>query len=660
MANGSFQKVLSSLRSLCIGQAGEADSCAALLKRFVAHREEAAFSALFHRHAGMVLGVCRRVLHNFDDAEDARQATFLILARKASTIRKPQSLASWLYGTAYRVACHLRDSRAGNRSGQTISEPVSRSDPCKDAAWQEIQTGLDQELVRLPQRYREPLVLCYLEGKSREETARILSWTAGTLHGRLERARKILHARLLRRGLGLAAALVATEPALPAAAAAVKAAPATVKAALAFAAGEPVTGLVSAQVISLSNGVLGNMFKTKVIIAAAILLGIAAASAGAALLGSPGEVKQSELPQPIAKEVAKGKAQSGTDTSDKVLPAAINLKEIARWQALHVLRGHEQAVTHGAFARSGRLLATGDEGGGIILWEPAAGKQLAKLPAHHQPIRALGFAPDGKTLLSISADAVLKRWDVDKAKETRVMTLPIKGLQKAAFTPDGTTLTTTEAIVGSDRLELSGQIKVWDTSKGVRGKNLNAHSEFTKQMLFSSDGASLVTIGTGMRFQNQGGGVVGGSADSIAVWEFPGGKSPSSLPVSLVGLIGLSPDGKLAAVESMGGPGQFPIHIVDLAKGKETARLAGHAGIWGSSNSLDFSADGRVLASSSADKTVKLWDVKTAKELRTLRGHTSWVSCTLFAPHSDLLVSLGRDNTVRVWGSVPAGRPDAK
>jgi polysaccharide biosynthesis/export protein len=185
-----------------------------LLRRFATASDAAAFETLVQRHGPMVLGVCRRVLHDTHTAEDAFQATFLVLVRKARAIRRPELLGNWLYGVAYRVA-----SRA--RTQKTTTPKTTRSDhemwtavmPNHDATSEierrELQRLLDEELQRLPSAYRQPLVLCYLQGKTHAEAARLLGWPLGSMASRLATARDKLRARLNRRGLSTSAGLFA-------------------------------------------------------------------------------------------------------------------------------------------------------------------------------------------------------------------------------------------------------------------------------------------------------------------------------------------------------------------------------------------------------------------------------------------------------------------
>jgi RNA polymerase sigma factor (sigma-70 family) len=169
-----------------------------LLARFVDWQEPAALEALVGRHGPLVLGVCRRVLGDRHEAEDAFQTTFLVLVRKARGLRRRESLAGWLYTVAHRLA--LRASQAAARRPVRLAcEPAAPGvDPLTEASGRELRRALAEALRRLPRKYRDPLVLCYLEGKTHEEAAQQLAWPRGTVAGRLARARRLLGPRLKR------------------------------------------------------------------------------------------------------------------------------------------------------------------------------------------------------------------------------------------------------------------------------------------------------------------------------------------------------------------------------------------------------------------------------------------------------------------------------
>ncbi|HEX4606773.1 MAG TPA: sigma-70 family RNA polymerase sigma factor [Urbifossiella sp.] len=190
-----------------------------LLGRFAAANDEAAFRVIAERHGPMVFGVCARVLGNRHDAEDALQATFLVFARRAAAVRKSESLASWLHGVARRVATRLRRADHRRLARERAATPPAIAAPTDDLAWAEVRVGLDEELGRLPAVYREVLVLCYLEGLTRDEAGQRLGIDSGAVKGRLERGRRLLGERLTRRGIGLSAGLVGLAVVPPAAAA---------------------------------------------------------------------------------------------------------------------------------------------------------------------------------------------------------------------------------------------------------------------------------------------------------------------------------------------------------------------------------------------------------------------------------------------------------
>ena len=181
-----------------------------LLGRFLREREAQAFTTLVHRHASMVLTVARRVLRDVHDAEDVFQATFLVLAKKAGSIRRRRALAGWLYQVAYHLALRAKAEKARRHSQQRQVQAMASAGPVTDLDRDELRAVLDQELGRLPEKYRTPLVLHHLEGKSKDETARQLGWAEGTVSGRLDRARKLLRRRLIRRGFVLSSTCITT------------------------------------------------------------------------------------------------------------------------------------------------------------------------------------------------------------------------------------------------------------------------------------------------------------------------------------------------------------------------------------------------------------------------------------------------------------------
>jgi RNA polymerase sigma factor (sigma-70 family) len=262
-----------------------------LLERFLRLRQDVAFRALVDRHGPMVMGVCRRVLHDAHDAEDAFQATFLVLVRKAASIVPRELVANWLYGVACRTAQKARVSRTrANAAKRRVFDKVTamaKQAASDDEIWHDLQPVLDRELQRLPDKYRVAIVLCELEGKPRKQAAQQLGWPEGTLSGRLARARKLLAARLTRRGVTLSVAGLAALLTRGVASAVVPAALKSniTRAALLSAAGKAVpAGIVSAQVSALTEGVMKTMLLAKLRVGVLVLAAVGLATTGTGLV----------------------------------------------------------------------------------------------------------------------------------------------------------------------------------------------------------------------------------------------------------------------------------------------------------------------------------------------------------------------------------------
>ena len=280
---GSADAAVQYLRTLFEAETVVGLSDGELLDHFVSRRAGGSLDALVLRHGSMVWNVCRRVLRDHHDAEDAFQATFLVLARRAASIRPRDKVGNWLYGVAYQTARKARALRAKKRLREAAeaAEPEAQSPPPRN----ELAELLDQELNRLPDKYRTPIVLCELEGKSHGEAAEQLGWPIGTVSGRLSRARAILAKRLARQSAlatsASVAALLTQDQAtakLPATLLA-----STVQSANQFATGSA-AGIVSAEVAALTREVLRSMYfsklKTSTAIALAALLAFTLAGAG--------------------------------------------------------------------------------------------------------------------------------------------------------------------------------------------------------------------------------------------------------------------------------------------------------------------------------------------------------------------------------------------
>jgi C-terminal peptidase prc len=266
MSQGQLQVVVRHLRRL-VGEAGSEPTDRELLARFAGTHDEAAFAALVQRHGSLVWGVCRRRLRHLQDAEDVFQATFLVLARKAAVVRWRNSVQNWLYEVACRLAAEARLKAARRQRHEAAAAIPAHAAALPSDAGRELASVLDEELQLLPQRYRTPLLLCYLDGQTSDQAARQLGWSLRTLQRRLAQGRELLRHRLTRRGITLSAALLA--PALSEGAVPVSLATTTVRLAVSFAAGSTAT---AGGVIALVKPLLKEMAMTRFKIAAIFLV----------------------------------------------------------------------------------------------------------------------------------------------------------------------------------------------------------------------------------------------------------------------------------------------------------------------------------------------------------------------------------------------------
>jgi RNA polymerase sigma factor (sigma-70 family) len=286
MGEGRLRNVIWGLRR-AVGPSGGGLTDAELLRRWVAGRDQAAFEALLWRHGPAVLGVCRRILHDVHDAEDAAQATFLVLARKGGSVGRRQAVAAWLHTVAYRVALRARDRRPHATVLTAPDLAALPARPTEDPVWRDLRPVLDEEISRLPEKYRAPFVLCCVEGRTNEEAAREMACPVGTILSRLARARERLRQRLTRRGVTLTAGALAAALAAEEATAALPGVlvRTTVSAAALAVAGKGLVGVVSTEVVSLAEGVVRTMLLTKVKVATAVVLGLAVLGGSGTMLG---------------------------------------------------------------------------------------------------------------------------------------------------------------------------------------------------------------------------------------------------------------------------------------------------------------------------------------------------------------------------------------
>jgi RNA polymerase sigma factor (sigma-70 family) len=319
MTNGPTTRALEDLGQLVKARRRDDPTDRQLLERFIDQKDDAGFAQLVRRHGPMVMGVCRRVLRNWHDAEDAFQATFLVLARKAAAVRRRDAACGWLYQVAYHVALKLRTS--SNRKRTCTLPEVAAPDQENGPAEQELRLLLDEELCRLPDKYRLPLLLCHGEGKTRAEAARLLGWKEGAVKIRLERGRDLLRKRLTRRGVGLSALVLGSLLARNAAASGPPFLLPTGFGSAALASGPPPAAVVAPSAVALARGVLKTMMMTRLKLVA-LLVAVTNIALFAAGLGACWALAQArQETAPLAPEPDRGSPARPAPKKAAVPPA---------------------------------------------------------------------------------------------------------------------------------------------------------------------------------------------------------------------------------------------------------------------------------------------------------------------------------------------------
>jgi RNA polymerase sigma factor (sigma-70 family) len=395
-----------------------------LLRRFIARCDEAAFHTLVIRHGGMVWSVCRSVLRNEADAEDAFQATFLLLATKAQSVRNPRALAGWLHAVAGRVARKARTARHRRRGHEARSERPAESGPADRV---EDQRVIHEELSGLPEKYRLPLVLTYFDGRTQDAAANALGLSKSGIKKRLDRGRELLRSRLIRRGLSavlLPIAVPAVSPTLAASTAAL---------ATAVAAGTVDLSAVPAGVLALIHGGVKSMTVVK-------LIGFGSLLAAAALgVGLMAQEKPNGSPPPGKGFLA--------------IPPAAQAPAVAGWKERIVLEHNGRLVPSVAFRPDGTALAVGGTNGKVTSYDAASYQRQWEADIGGN-FAAVGYSWDGKTLGATFQDGI--RF-LDAATGTPGDTVEQKGSlpNVVAFFPDrpvdDSNLTSHKVIFGTAR-----------------------------------------------------------------------------------------------------------------------------------------------------------------------------------------------------------------
>ncbi|MBL8794339.1 MAG: hypothetical protein JNM56_10575, partial [Planctomycetia bacterium] len=555
------------------------------------------------------------------------------------------SVGGWLYEVAYHLAIRARGDAARRAKRERQAQEMPRSETVNLEEGREVYAVLDEELHRLPEKYRSPLVLCYLEGKTNMQAARELGWPTGSISSRLERARELLRDRLAGRGIALSAGGVAallTENAAPAAVAHCLVEN-TVRAAIGFAAGKSaVAGVVSAEAVVLAEGMLNTMISTKLKVVAALLLAVGLLGTGTSVWVQQGTAAQAPAADTQAGgQPAPADGKKGDVYGDPLPEGALARMGTLRWR-------HPGAVTFVGYAAGGKELVTGCQDGWFRVWEVSTGKELRRfgkpgkvdpntgqviiegnggavmaMPIYNNNTSA-ALTADGLLLASASQDGAVRLWETATGKELRVVgkgaqgagnLRVVGGIMSLAFSPDG------------KQLALRGQsdqnIKLYDTASGNEIRTIGKPADPKRRvyfggtgntLAFSSDGKSIATVITELENNQR-------ALPTVQLYETETGKEVRTIKFDQgnnfrgIGGLAFVPGSKLLAVGSFDGT----IRFFDPESGKEERKIgeAGQQGIYVAT--MLFSPDGKTLATRMTNSpAIQLWNVEDGKEVRQL------------------------------------------
>jgi RNA polymerase sigma factor (sigma-70 family) len=660
------------LRRLFDGGAVAGLAEAQLLERVGRRGEttEAAFEAILTRHGSAVLASCRRVLGDSAAAEDAFQATFLVLFRRAGSIRVEGSLAPWLRHVARLVALKARQGELRRRAREgRVARPEALA-PEEDAS--DLQLLVRTEVDRLPGKYRDPVRLCYFEGRTHDDAAAALGWPVGTVRGRLSRAREMLRTRLQRRGISITPAALAAATATEGDARAEVPRVLLEKTLAAAARG----GAVKAGVIALAAAVARGLAVAAGLKVAAVVLAVASLiSAGAGLVALAGR-DDGPQPQPGPPKGEPG-ASAGAPTVDRYgdpLPrGAIARLGTTRFR-------HDTNFPRVFFAPDGKSLVTAR--GEARVWDVATGRLLRSFDAGWE----VAPSPDGRTLFA-AGRGVLRAIDSSTGRERRRVALdPSSPPDRLAVSPDGKGLAVLTAFQSqmSRKEDLSVLILFDSETLAVRWRIEKDH-HYAEELAFSADGRLLAIAAPqdgAKRFH-----MMGPKASTIRLLDVAGGAEVRRIAIEGfgVGSLTFSSDGRTLAA----GVGDRTIRVYDPATGRErlprlgreravppSAEGKGELQGFGTLKGFDaakareaaclaFSPDGKTLASGPEDlgyygglidvPPITLWDVAAAREVRRFAGHPRGITSLAFSPDGKTLASSGGEDVARIW-DVATGR----
>jgi RNA polymerase sigma factor (sigma-70 family) len=600
-----------------------------LLERFVTRREEGAFAELIHRHGPMVLSVCRRVLDSAEDVEDAFQATFMILVRKADSIRKRESAASWLYGVALRVARRARTALTRRRDRERQAA-VSETAATPEEAWRDLRPVLDDAVDALPEKYRVLIVLCYLQGRTYDEAARLLDLAKGTVSTRLTQARMLLKRHLTRRGVVLPLALLATLLERNAAPAAV---PPQLPP-LAVTAGRSAAGMggtVSARVETLSQTSLrsGSVLAPVMV---AVLAGLLALMTG-------GLVAYRTFGPPRAGAAGEDETQAWTERfSQKDQPMvaySFRFSPDGKWWAWQAGDGQIRVADTATGQNQVRIMPEFDPAHpsyanclgftsdnkevvtaatDIRVWDVATQKETARYPGG----LTTAWGSAGKTLATVSADGAIHVIDLLERRE-RVVPERLPGPVRAlAFSPDGTKV----ASSGSD-----GAVVIYDAETSQRQRRLTGNAMPTLELAFSPDGSNLAALhgnpDAGAATTNR----------AVQIWQLDAEQKIELAPSQTIALAYAPHSGTLVTQELNG-----EMSMWNPATGDRKHFFGGGGTLGARLLRIVFSPDGKTVVVGGSKGSALLRTVATGRVVATL-GHAGPVADAAFSPDGRMLAT---------------------
>ena len=607
MQNSVISNLVQHIRQTALATDYGSQSDGKLLDLFLTDGDESAFTVLVHRHGAMVFGVCQRILSNVQDAEDAFQATFLIVVLKASELKKRQTIGNWLYGVACNTALKARLLRQRRQEKEKTMAKHAEVDMQRKDKRTDVATILDEALRGLPDKYREPIILCDMEGKTRKEAAHQLGWPEGTVAGRLARGRILLANRLKRHGVNLASGSVAMLVSR-------EAVSAQVPASLFGSTIETVQAVIAnvVDISDLAKSVLRDLTCSRIkkclaylcafAVVTFLVVGFTYATGGTEPMSTPAKTTLGQIVPPKEKADAK----------------LINVWSVA-------------------FSPNGEYIASASLDGTVRIWN-MAGEVTRELKGHRGAITSVDWSPDGKRLASAGFDGTVRIWNTN-------------GTLKS-------TLNGHNGVVGAVAWSANGKhlasagfgdntVRIWNAD-GTSRAVLRGHSRRVHTVAWHPRGNALAS----------------GSYDgTVRLWDANGrpyGPRVLKGGGGIIYSVAWSGDGNLLAAGNHNGTiGLWDMGFAELAEGAEPiTRIRAHESYV---LCLSWSPDSKVLASAGADKRIRGWSARTnfKQSLFEWKGHGTpeqpgnrynrYVHSVSWNPDGNHVVSGGMDGTIRLW-----------